>query len=158
MATWTSGANERKGGVHRPTKTDSRCGLALACTRITAWKAKWQVSSMPPSEFGRRLREARRLRGWTQDRLAKESDIPAAVISHFETGTRQRASAANLVKLARALSVSVDYLLGRTGAIDIRDHRVQATFRRLSGASAETIDQAVRVIDALLDRETEERE
>lgn len=111
-----------------------------------------------PTVFGRRLREARGVRCWTQEELAKESGVPAAMISHFETGVRQRASAANLVKLARALSVSVDYLLGRTDEADIRDDRVQATFRRLSGASAETIDQAVRVVEALLDRHTEEHE
>ena len=84
---------------------------------------------------------------------AKESGISAAVISHFETGTRQRASAANLVKLAEALSISVDYLLGRTDQTELRDDRVHATFRRLSDASADTIDRAVRVVEALLDRE-----
>lgn len=108
---------------------------------------------MSPSIFGIRLREARTLRGWTQNRLSQESGLPAAVISHFETGTRRRASAASLVKLASALSVSVDYLLGRTEGIDIRDDRVQATFRRLAGSSAETIEQAVRVIEALMDRD-----
>ena len=77
------------------------------------------------------------------------------MISHFETGTRQRASAANLVKLANALSVSVDYLLGRSDESDLVDDRVQATFRQLSGASAETIDRAVRVVDALLSEDSE---
>ena len=79
------------------------------------------------------------------------------MISHFETGTRQRASAANLVKLASALSVSVDFLLGRAAAVDLHDDRVQATFRRLSDASGDMIDQAVRVLDALLDQETERK-
>lgn len=83
--------------------------------------------------------------------------MPAAMISNFETGARQRASAANLVKLATALSVSVDYLLGRSEDIDLRDDRVLATFRRLAGASDDTIEQAVRVIDVLLDRERGER-
>ncbi len=106
-----------------------------------------------PSVFGQRLREARTARNWTQEQLAKESGVTAAVISHFETGTRQRASADNLVKLATALSISVDYLLGRTDQTELHDDRVQATFRRLSDASADTIDQAVRVVEALLDRE-----
>ena len=111
-----------------------------------------------PSIFGQRLREARTLRGWTQEQLAKESGISAAVISHFETGTRQRASAANLVKLATGLSISVDYLLGRTDQAELRDDRVHATFRRLSVASADTIDQAVRVVEALLDRDDLKKE
>ena len=106
-----------------------------------------------PSIFGRRLLETRRARGWTQGQLASESRVPAAVISHFETGTRQQASAANLVKLASALSVSVDYLLGRTDEAGLVDERVHARFRRLSTAPADTIDQAVRVLDALLGEE-----
>ena len=106
-----------------------------------------------PSIFGQRLREARTLRNWTQEQLSARSGVTAAVISHFETGTRQQASADNLVKLATALSVSVDYLLGRTDQMELRDDRVQATFRRLSDASADTIDQAVRVVEALLDRD-----
>lgn len=110
-----------------------------------------------PSIFGRRLRQTRRLRGWTQERLADESRMPAAMISHFETGTRQRASAANLVKLARALSVSVDYLLGRSDEVDLLDNRVQATFRRLSDAPADTIERAVKVVEALLDQDLESK-
>ena len=90
-----------------------------------------------PSIFGRRLRQRRRLRGWTQEQLATESRVAAAMISHFETGTRQRASAANLVKLAKALSVSVDYLLGRSDQVDILDDRVSgdipAAVRRPGG-------------------------
>ena len=108
-----------------------------------------------PSIFGRRLRQRRRLRGWTQEQLGTESGVRAAVISHFETGTRQRASAANLVKLAKALSVSVDYLLGRSDEADLRDDRVHATFRRLSDAPADTIDRAVKVVEALLDQDLE---
>lgn len=108
-----------------------------------------------PSIFGRRLRKRRKLRGWTQERLAVESRVPAAMISHFETGTRQRAAAANLVKLAKALSVSVDYLLGSTDEVDLLDDRVQATFRRLSDAPADTIERAVKVVEALLDQDME---
>ena len=111
-----------------------------------------------PSIFGQRRRETSTLRGWTQERLARESGITAAVISHFETGRHQSASAANLVKLAAALSVSVDNLLGWTDAVGVRDDRVQATIRRLSDASAETMDQAARVIEALLDKDTKREE
>lgn len=72
---------------------------------------------MPPSEFGRRLAAVRKLRDITQEQLAERSGVPAAVISHFETGVRASASADNLVKLADALRVSVDYLLARTNEI-----------------------------------------
>jgi len=95
------------------------------------------------------------MRDWTQEDLAERSGISAAMISHFETGTRQKASADNLVKLAKALGVSIDFLMGRTDQAEMKDERVEATFRRLSDASGETIDHAVRVVEALLAAEEE---
>ena len=109
-----------------------------------------------PSVFGRRLRERREKRDWTQEKLAEKSGVSAAMISHFETGTRGTASADNLVKLASALGVSIDYLLGRADEPELRDERVEATFRRLSDASGDTIEQAVRVVEALLDADRKE--
>ena len=71
-----------------------------------------------PSGFGQRLRQAKKLRGCTQERLANESGITATVISHFKPGTRQRASAANLVKPATAVSVPVDFLRNRKNPLE----------------------------------------
>lgn len=67
-----------------------------------------------PTPFGRRLAETRTTRGLTQQELADKAKVSAAVISHFETGVRASASADNLVKLADALNVTIDYLLART--------------------------------------------
>src|SRR5260221_13543274 len=64
--------------------------------------------------LGRRLKEIRDKRDWSQSELEKRSGIPAVMISQFETGGRKNPSAATLVKLANALSISMDYLLGRT--------------------------------------------
>ena len=72
-----------------------------------------------PSHFGKRLRLAREKRGMTQDDLANKARIPAVMVSHFETGVRQNASADTLVKLADALQVTVDFLLGRTDSMEI---------------------------------------
>lgn len=103
-----------------------------------------------PSVFGERLRLMRRQREWTQEDLANASGISAQMISHFETGTRQKASADNLVNLARALRCSVDYLLGQADHPELSDPRARSVFRRLSSASDETIEQAVNIVDALL--------
>ena len=63
--------------------------------------------------FGRRLRDLREEKEWSQVILAKVANMPAAMISHFETGQRH-ASVDSLVKLANALEVTIDYLVGRT--------------------------------------------
>ncbi|MCW8916514.1 MAG: helix-turn-helix domain-containing protein [Magnetovibrio sp.] len=69
--------------------------------------------STPSSEiFAQRLKEARELRGLSQTELAKRSNLQPSAISHFETKTR-RPSFENLRKLADALDVTTDYLLGR---------------------------------------------
>jgi len=50
-----------------------------------------------------------------QDQLAERSGLEASAISHFETGTRLP-SFENLKRVADALRVSADYLMGRTNS------------------------------------------
>jgi transcriptional regulator with XRE-family HTH domain len=77
--------------------------------------------SKPMEESGRRvfaerLRDAReRLRGLTQAQLAEKTGLPSTSISHFENpkGTR-KPSIDSLRRLAIALDVTTDYLLGRS--------------------------------------------
>lgn len=109
-----------------------------------------------PSIFGKRLKLTRLVRGLTQEDLASKSEVSSAMISHFETGERQTASADNLVKLAEALDISVDYLLGRSKQPEFRDEKVEAVFRRLSDASEDDIDQAVWMVEKLLERAQDE--
>lgn len=58
------------------------------------------------------LRQWRRKRSFTQEELAKRAGVPMISVSHFETGHRFP-SAESLRRLADALGVSADYLLGR---------------------------------------------
>lgn len=69
---------------------------------------------MPSStEFRTRLVSARKLRDLNQEELATKTGLKPAAISHFETGAR-KPSFDNLRKLALALEVTTDYLLGKT--------------------------------------------
>ena len=66
--------------------------------------------------FAERLRYAREeLRHYTQAELALRAGLPSTSISHFENpeGTR-KPSFDNLRRLANALNVTTDYLLGRS--------------------------------------------
>lgn len=67
-----------------------------------------------PSEiFKERLKTAREeLRKWNQNELAGRAGLPPSSIAHFETGSR-KPSFDTLRKLANALEVTTDYLLGR---------------------------------------------
>ena len=66
--------------------------------------------------FANRLRHAReKLRKISQTNLAIKANLPPTSISHFEKvdGSR-KPSFANLKKIAKALDVTIDYLLGRS--------------------------------------------
>lgn len=74
------------------------------------------VENATPSEiFQTRLRKARDLRGWSQGDLAKEAKMPASSIAHFEAGAR-KPSFDTLRRLANALEMTTDFLLGRVDA------------------------------------------
>ena len=68
-------------------------------------------------EFGNRLREVRLMRQITQEQLAEKADISRVMIGRYET-TDQLPALETLVRIADALGVSTDYLLGRTQAMD----------------------------------------
>jgi transcriptional regulator with XRE-family HTH domain len=72
------------------------------------------MTERQPSEiFQERLRTAReQLRKWSQSDLASRAGMPPSSIAHFETGSR-KPSFDTLRRLANALEVTTDYLLGR---------------------------------------------
>ena len=73
--------------------------------------------STSSEEFPNRLRLAReQIRKLSQSELAEKAGLQSSAISHFESGTR-KPSFDNLRRLADALKVSTDYLLGRTDDI-----------------------------------------
>lgn len=70
------------------------------------------MSEEQPDVFKDRLRAARELKGMSQSELAAAAKLPPSSIAHFESGAR-KPSFDNLRRLAAALVVGTDYLLGR---------------------------------------------
>jgi transcriptional regulator with XRE-family HTH domain len=103
--------------------------------------------STPSNDFPANLRALREVRQLTQAELGKRAGIGAASVSHFETGQRTP-SLDSLVKLADALQVSVDTLLGRA-PIEATAH-VDPIFLQASRAPAQTLEIVRRVTAALL--------
>ena len=63
-------------------------------------------------DIGERVQNVRRLRMWTQARLAKEAGVSPTTVSGIETGKIGRPHFGTLGKLARALDVAPEELLG----------------------------------------------
>jgi transcriptional regulator with XRE-family HTH domain len=110
-----------------------------------------------PTVFGTRLKHARETRGLTQAELAERANLTSIHVSHFETGVKPSASAMTLVKLANALSVSVDYLLGRTNEMEAVGGPAAVLLRNLGDASAETIDRMAALAKTFADMDQQKR-
>jgi transcriptional regulator with XRE-family HTH domain len=100
-----------------------------------------------PNIFPDRLRAARELRELNQGQLADLAKLQASAVSHFETGIR-KPSFDNLKRLADALNVTTDYLLGRVedpaglaGAERIHRHLGQ-----LTGSDRQTAEYMIEML------------
>jgi transcriptional regulator with XRE-family HTH domain len=65
---------------------------------------------MPTSGVGERIKKRRLELEWTQDQLAQKAGISKSFLSDLENGKRS-VSANNLLDIARALGVSLDFLM-----------------------------------------------
>ena len=93
------------------------------------------------------LRKFRLLRRLTQAQMGARAMVGSASISHFETGQRTP-TIETLIKLADALNVTVDSLLGRA-PLEHSAH-VDPVFLQASRADAHTLGTVRRVAAALL--------
>ena len=80
-------------------------------------------------EFGRRLREMRKRKGFDQAVLAEVARVPSSSISHFERGKRKPNFDTLISGSLSGLDVSVDYLMGRTDYVKVYSD-IQTTAHR----------------------------
>ena len=74
--------------------------------------------------FGRRLRQARKDRGFTQEKLAEELNISQKHYSELERGLAG-ISVDTLIQVSELLDVNIDYLLkGDTGTLERSDFTI----------------------------------
>ena len=101
----------------------------------------------PPDIFPERLRTARDKRGLNQGDLAKRAGLQASAISHFETGTR-KPSFDNLRRLADALDVTTDYLLGRVNELDglAGADKLHRHYDRLTSDDRDVADSVIEML------------
>lgn len=71
-----------------------------------------------PQLFGRRVREVRERRGWSQGELAERVTIDRTTLNKIERGSRGDVSLTQMFAFALALEISPLYLITPTGADD----------------------------------------
>ena len=113
-------------------------------------------STRPPEEFPERLRHVRELRRLSQAELASRARLQPSAVSHFETGAR-RPSFDNLRRLANALEVTTDYLLGRSDSLE-GEATEDVLYRDIARLSASDREVARTIVAQLAARNKKEEE
>ena len=93
-------------------------------------------------EIGKRITERRKKLGMTQEMLAEKGDLTPQVVSYAESGKRAMRPE-NVIKLAKALEVSADYLL--TGDIVDKDLLI------LSDKMRKLSPEMLRIVESIID-------
>ena len=65
-----------------------------------------------PTRFGRRLRRLRERAGLTVAQLSARSGVPRTSLHGVEAGTREGLSTESSARIARALGITIDRLVG----------------------------------------------
>lgn len=95
-----------------------------------------------------RIRRARLSKGWNQGDLARETGILQGTISRYESGERRGVHPENLIKIADATGVTVDFLVGRTDSPDIGPRIARA--RGLKSMSQQQLANATGIPVSLI--------
>src|SRR5215210_8628686 len=115
------------------------------------------------ADIGERLENTRRLRMWTQARLAREAGVSPTTVSGIETGKIERPHFGTLTKLAQALRVAPEELLDSRGSVEqqgpahlslgwARDSEEGEFESGLEYASLDSLDSLARELDAEQER------
>jgi transcriptional regulator with XRE-family HTH domain len=112
-----------------------------------------KLEALKAKDIAERISRLRRARGWKQKELAAKIDSSLYQVSKMEGG-RYVPRAVTLVRLAEALSVTVDYLLTgrtpRTPRTPQGDPRLRERLPALDRLPAMQRDSLVLFLDALL--------
>ena len=119
------------------------------------------MRSLDPHRTGATLRAARTRLGWTRETLAHHSGVSWSAIAQIESGRRKDVRLSSLTALARALRVSVDYLIGAAtaSAPQLLEHRLltYGSDEEYLASATSFFDEGIERSECLLAVATEER-
>ena len=102
--------------------------------------------------FGERVKDLRKQKGMTQERLAEKAGITPAALSQIEKGARVPTIPV-LHRIARVLGVSLDYLSGKTEKSELKDllqqEGIKTFYRGLESLDLEDKQAVMKYIEFL---------
>jgi transcriptional regulator with XRE-family HTH domain len=99
------------------------------------------------ASVGERIRGRRTELGWTQDQLAQKAGISKSFLSDLENGKRS-VGANNLLDIARALSVSLDFLMTGTASQDQKSEvPIPASLARFAAEEGLSFRQTLMLLE-----------
>ena len=101
--------------------------------------------------FGRRLKELRKQKGWTQKELAGKLDMRFGQLNKYECGLNAPPME-KLIQMAEILNVTVDFLLTGDNPDDkpIHNTRLLERFRSLQDFQRDDQETVIKLIDAMI--------
>jgi transcriptional regulator with XRE-family HTH domain len=107
-----------------------------------------QAEDDPMPSVGERIKKRRNELGWTQDALAQKAGISKSFLSDLENGKRN-VGADTLYDIARALSLSLDYLMsGREGEAEPPNEvQIPASLATFAARAGISFRQALTLLD-----------
>lgn len=99
------------------------------------------------SSVGERIKQRRLDLGWTQDQLCTKAGISKSFLSDLENGKRS-VSASNLLDIARALSVSLDFLMtGKASTEQQTEVSIPASLAKFAAEERLSLRQTLMLLD-----------
>jgi transcriptional regulator with XRE-family HTH domain len=97
--------------------------------------------------LGEKLRELRKKRGYTLEKLAELTDSSKSYIWELENKNPPRPSGEKIAKIASVLGVTAEYLLDPTATLAVADATDEAFYRRYRRMDPTTKDKIRRMVE-----------
>ncbi len=101
--------------------------------------------------LGEKIRDLRKAKGFTLDRLAELTESSKSYIWELENKSPPRPSADKIAKIAAVFGVTAEYLIDPTETVKIEDATDNAFFRKYRKMDPATKDKIRRMVDLMGD-------
>ncbi|MDY7037192.1 MAG: helix-turn-helix transcriptional regulator [Thermodesulfobacteriota bacterium] len=101
--------------------------------------------------FGRRIKDLRKQKGWTQKELAAKIDVRFAQLNKYECGLHVP-PLEKIIQLAETFDITVDYLLtgDRSEEKPLHNLRLLERFQAMEDFQADDQEAVIKLIDAMI--------